>query len=467
MKKLLPLFLIALAGLAVAADAPRPDQLEFTALFRELVETDTSHSVGNCTLAAERMTAHLRAAGFTDAELHPFGVPEFPKERGVVAVLQGSGHAKPVLLLAHLDVVEARREDWTRDPFKLVEEGGYFYGRGAFDDKGMAAVWVDTLMRLKRAGKPPKRTVKLALTCGEEGGAVFNGADYLARHEPALIAADFALNEFAWGVLDDAGKRVAMEVQIGEKTSQDYRLEVTNPGGHSSRPVKNNAIYTLSAGLTRLSAFDFPVRLNDTTRAYFTRMAAISGGATGQAMQTIVAHPEDAAAAARLSAEPRYNALLHTTCVATTLEAGHATNALPQRARANINCRLFPGDTVQAVRAQLVAAVANADIGVSVVEPSDPVVPAPPLRADVMRAIEAVTKQFYPGVPVVPVMQAAATDAAYIAPAGIPSYGISGMFIDPDQSNVHGLNERIRVQSLYDGRDFLYALVKRFADEAR
>ena len=462
MKALAPLFLATLAG--VAAAAPRPDQLEFTALFRELIETNTSHSAGNCTLAAERMTGHLKSAGFNDAELHPFGVPEYPKERGVVAVLQGSGHAKPVLLLAHLDVVEARREDWTRDPFTLVEEGGYFYGRGAFDDKGMAAVWVDTLMRLKRAGKPPKRTVKMALTCGEEGGAVFNGADYLARHEPALIAADFALNEFAWGVLDESGRRVAMEVQIGEKTSQDYRLEVTNPGGHSSRPVKNNAIYALSGGLTRLSAYDFPVRLNDTTRAYFTRMAGITGGATGQAMQAIVAHPDDAAAAAQLSAEPRYNALLRTTCVATMLEAGHATNALPQRARANVNCRLFPGDTVQAVREQLVGAVANADISVSVVEPSDPVVPAPPLRADVMQAIEAVTRQFYPGVPVVPVMQAAATDAAYIAPAGIPSYGVSGMFIDPDQSNVHGRNERIRAQSLYDGRDFLFALVKRFAD---
>ena len=464
MKSWLGLLLAGMTGVATAAGSPRPDPLEFRALFQELIETDTSHSAGNCTLASERMTAHLRAAGFTDAELHPFGVPEFPKERGVVAVLQGSGHGRPVLLLAHLDVVEARREDWTRDPFTLVEEDGYFYGRGAFDDKGMAAVWVDTMMRLKRSGKPPRRTVKMALTCGEEGGAVFNGADYLARHQPDLIDADFALNEFAWGVLDESGRRIAMEVQIGEKTSQDYRLEVTNPGGHSSRPVRNNAIYTLSTGLTRLSSFDFPVRLNDTTRAYFTRMAAIIGGEEGRAMQEIVAHPDDAAAAARLSTEPRYNALLHTTCVATMLQAGHATNALPQRARANVNCRLFPGDTVSAVREQLVRAVGNADITVSVVEPSDPVVPAPPLRADVMQAIEAVTRQLYPGVPVVPVMQAAATDAAYIAAAGIPSYGVSGMFIDPDQSNVHGLNERVRVQSLYDGRDFLYTLVKRFVD---
>jgi len=471
----LVLWVIAAAAVAAgatdatgAAAAPRPDQLEFRELYRELIETNTSHSVGSCTLAADKMAARLVAAGFAPAELHPFAVAEHPKDGGLVAVLPGSApRLKAVLLLAHLDVVEARREDWTRDPFTLVEEGGYFYGRGTFDDKSMAAVWVDTLVRLRKQGYRPKRTVKMALTCGEEAGSAFEGADYLVKHERALIDAAFALNEFAYGVLDDQGRRVVMEIEAGEKTDQDYGLEVVNPGGHSSRPVKDNAIYHLAAGLTRLGEYDFPVQMNATTRAYFTRMSGIVGGEMGAAMKAIVKDAADTTAAAALSQDPRLNAMLRTTCVATLMNAGHATNALPQRARANVNCRIFPGVPVEEVRQSLARILADPKISVTTVEPSDPLVLPPPLTPAIMGPIEQVTRQFYPGIEVVPVLQAAGTDAIYLAESGIPTYGLSGMFVDPDLSNIHGLNERIRVQSLYDGRDFLFALVKRYAEQAR
>ncbi len=451
-----------------SADGQRADQREFRELYRELIETNTSHSVGSCTAAAEKMAAHLRAAGFKESELHFFAAAEHPKDGGLVAVLEGTDRtAKAILLLAHLDVVEARREDWTRDPFTLVEEGGYFYGRGTFDDKSMAAIWVDALVRLRRQSYKPKRTVKMALTCGEEAGAAFEGAEYLVKHERQLIDAAFALNEFAYGVLDEQGHRVVMEIEAGEKTDQDYRLEVENPGGHSSRPVKNNAIYHLAEGLTRLNGYDFPVLMNDTTRTYFSRMSVIVGGGNGAAMKVLVRDPTDAKAAATLSQDPRLNAMLRTTCVATLMSAGHAANALPQRARANVNCRIFPGVAIEEVRQDLMRVLEDPQISVTTVEPSDPVVLPPPLTPAIMNPIRETTQHMYPGIDVVPTLQAAGTDAVYLAEAGIPTYGISGMFVDPDLSNIHGLNERIRVQSLYDGRDFLFSLVKLYADQVR
>src|ERR1700688_158282 len=456
------------AGFPVGAQTLRPDQARFREIYKELVETNTTLSSGSCTLAAERMAARLKVAGYPDADLHPFAVPDHPHEGGLVAVLPGSDlNAKAIVLLAHIDVVEARREDWTRDPFTLIEENGYFYGRGTFDDKSMAAVWVDTLMRLRKEGYRPKRAIKMALTCGEEGGSAFEGAEYLAKHERPLIDAAFALNEFAYGMLDAQGHRVVMEIEAGEKTDQDYRLEVVNPGGHSSRPVKNNAIYHLAAGLARLSDYEFPVQLNATTRTYFSRMSAIVGGDTGAAMRALVADAADAKAAAILSQDPRLNAMLRTTCVATLLDAGHASNALPQRARANINCRIFPGVAIEDVRETLRGILADPEIAVITIEPSDPVVLPPPLTAAIMKPIEQVTRRIYPGIEVVPVLQAAGTDAIYLAESGIPTYGLSGMFVDPDLSNIHGLNERIRVQSLYDGRDFLFSLVKLYAEQVR
>jgi acetylornithine deacetylase/succinyl-diaminopimelate desuccinylase-like protein len=453
---------------AHADDARRPDQLAFREIYRELVETNTTLSAGSCTAAAEKMAARLRAAGYPDTDLHLFAVPEHPKEGGLVAVLPGADpKARPMLLLAHIDVVEARREDWERDPFTLFEEGGYFYARGALDDKSMAATWVDTLIRLRGERTKPRRTIKMALTCGEETSGAFNGAQYLANERRDLIDAAFALNEGAWGLLDASGKRVMMGVQAGEKTSQDFQLEVQNPGGHSSRPVKNNAIYHLAGALTRIEHYDFPIQLNDTTRTYFSRMASIVGGATGAAMTKVVANPTDAVAGAVVAEDPSWNGMLRTTCVATMLDAGHATNALPQRARANVNCRIYPGESIDSVRQTLERVVADPEVKVTTKGKRGPESVVPPLTREIMAPIEKVSARFYPGVPVMPILQPGATDGQFLGAAGIPTYGVNGLFLDPDLGGIHGLNERVRVQSLYDGRDFLYELVKVYAAQTR
>src|ERR1700744_37565 len=297
--------LTAATALLVATTAgaqTRPDQVAFRALYKELVETNTTASVGDCTLAAQEMAAHLKAAGFPDKDLTIFFKPDLPKNGGLVAIYPGADpKAKAILLLAHIDVVEAKREDWTRAPFKLVEEGGFFYGRGAADDKAQAAIWVDTLIRYKQEGFHPKRTIKMALTCGEEGGAPFNGASWLVENKRDLIDAEFALNEGAGGQLDDHGKRVAHTIEAGEKTSQSFTLEVTNPGGHSSRPVPDNAISRLADALEKIRAYEFPVQINDANKAYLLGMARIEGGARGKAMTDLVANPKDAAADAPLS----------------------------------------------------------------------------------------------------------------------------------------------------------------------
>ena len=452
------------AGAAAQADGIRPDQAAFREIYQELVETNTSLSAGSCTLAAEKMAARLRTAGYPDSDLHLFATPDHPKEGGLVAILPGTDpKARAILLLAHIDVVEAKREDWERDPFKLVEENGYFYARGSLDDKSMAATWVDTLIRLRGERTKPRRTIKMALTCGEETSGAFNGAEYLAKEKRDLIDAAFALNEGAWGMLDANGKRVMMGVQAGEKTSQNFRLEVTNPGGHSSRPVKNNAIYHLAAALTRIEHYDFPIKLNDTTRTYFTRMASIVGGETGAAMTKLVADPTDAAAIAKVTEDPTFNGMLHTTCVATTLDAGHATNALPQRARANVNCRIYPGESVDSVLQVLQKVVDDPEVEASTLETRGPPSVVPPLTREIMGPIEKVSARFYPNVPVIPLLQPGATDGQFLSTSGIPTYGVNGLFMDPDLGFIHGLNERVRVQSLYDGRDFLYELVKIYA----
>jgi acetylornithine deacetylase/succinyl-diaminopimelate desuccinylase-like protein len=448
------------------APAPlRPDQAAFRALYQELVETKTELSDGDCTLAATRMADRLKAAGFPAADLHPFAGPGHPKEGGLVAILHGSDPAaKPMLLLAHIDVVEAKRADWTRDPFTLVEENGYFYGRGASDDKAEAAVWVDTLIRFKQEGFKPKRDVKLALTCGEETAGAFNGAQYLATHERGLIDAAFALNEGAGGRLDDLGRPVALNVEAGEKFPQDYTLTVTNPGGHSSRPTKDNAIYRLAFGLARLSRFEFPVEFTDASKAYLIAMSPLVGGEMGAAMIALANDPADVNDAAIVESDPGYNGMLHTTCVATMLEAGHATNALPQRATANINCRIFPGTTTQQVSETLAKVLADPQIKITMRDARSEVTKAPPpLTPQIMGPIKDSAAKIWPGVPVIPVLTAGATDGAFLTPVGIPTYGVTGMFGDPDGNGVHGLNERIRVTSLYKGRDFLYDLVKTYA----
>ncbi len=463
---------LSFSGIIAGAD-PAADESRFRDLYRELVETNTTLSAGSCTLAAERMAARLKTAGFSDSELHPFAAPDHPREGGLVAIYPGRDpKLGAILLLAHLDVVEAKREDWVRDPFKLVEENGTFFARGALDDKAEAAIWVDTLARYRSEGYRPRRTLKLALTCGEETAGAFNGAEWLVAHERGLINAAFALNEGAGGELDAAGARVAMEIQAGEKVPQNYRLEVTNPGGHSSRPLKDNAIYRLAAALQRIAAYEFPAEFSDGSRAYFTGMAKLQAakGKTdvAAAMNAFVRDPNDTAAIALVANEdPSWNATLRTTCVATMLEAGHATNALPQRARANINCRIFPGVDAEAVRLKLEELVADPAVKVETLEIRSPSSPPPPLTRSILDPVEKLTAQFWPGVPVLPILQPGATDGAFLNAAGIPTYGFEPVFIGPDLGHIHGLNEYVGVQSLLQGRDFLYQLVKIYAEKAK
>ena len=441
----------------------RADQVRFVSLFKEMVETNTTASSGSCTRAAEQVAARLKAAGYADADIHLFADPERPQDGGIVATLPGRDpHRKAILLLAHLDVVEAHREDWTRDPFKLVEADGNFYGRGVFDDKYHAAIWADLMVRYKEEGYRPDRTVKMALTCGEESSGV-HGIDWVLQHHRDWVDAEFALNEGGVGESDEHGTHVLLGVQTAEKVYQDFKLEVTNPGGHSSQPVKDNAITHLAGALVRLGDLEFPTQLNDTTRTYFTRVAAIKGGETGAAMQALVKNPQDAEAVALINRNKAWHSMLRTTCVATMLNGGHATNALPQRANANINCRIFPGDSVPYVLKTLTEAVNDPQVKVTVVPPQTLTPPPPPLTPAIMQPIERVAAEVYPGVPVVPKLETFATDGIYTNTAGIPTYGVWGLFVDGNLGNIHGLNEHVGVRELFQGRDFLYKLVKAYA----
>jgi len=470
--------ILAGAALAVIATqtalaAEDPSEAAFRATYKELVETNTAVSNGSCTLAAQRMGAHLKAAGFADDQITYFATPEHPRDGGLVAILPGTSTTeKPILLIAHLDVVEAKRADWTRDPFKLVEENGYFWARGSFDDKSMAAIWTDSMARLKAAHVKLRRTVKLALTCGEETSGAFNGAEWLAKNKRELIDAEFALNEGGGGRTDgkgvvDGGKVVVMSVQVGEKASQDYRVEARNVGGHSSIPIKDNAIYELSAALLHLRDFDFPAELNDTTRAFFARRSDAFPGATGAAMKTVAtAAPGTDAfkqAVATLDQDRGFHSTLRTTCVATMLDGGHATNALPQRAGAIVNCRIFPGHSFEEIRTALVQVLADPKLTVTTAEPDQPIGKAPPLDPKVVHPMEALTAKYFPGVPLVPTMSTGATDGIYLEASGIPTYGVPGIWANPDFNGIHGLNEHLEVASLLKGRAFLYELIQAYA----
>jgi acetylornithine deacetylase/succinyl-diaminopimelate desuccinylase-like protein len=457
----------ALPGLAGAQGAQlRADQAAFRETYKELVETNTTLSAGDCTVASRRMAARLKAAGFPDSDLHVIVDPRHPKEGNLVAVLPGKdAKAKAILLLAHIDVVEANREDWQRDPFTLVEEDGFFYARGASDDKAQAAIWVDTLIRYKTEGYKPRRTIKMALTCGEESDDALNGADYLVTNHRELIDAGLALNEGAGGLLDKAGKPVSLSIQSGEKVYQDFHLTVTSPGGHSSRPVKDNALARLSAALVKVNDDDFPVQLNETTRAYFTAMAPLVDAETGAAMKALAADEKDAKAAAVIARNPLWNSMLRTTCTPTLAKAGHAPNALPQRAWANVNCRIFPGQTAEQTRQRLIQVMGDDKVTIVADDTSLRTPPPPPLSPAVMGPMKAQAAKLWPGVPIVPFQATGATDGKYTNAAGIPTYGLTGIFADDSGNGVHGLNERIRVKSLYDARDFLYALVKDYADQ--
>lgn len=453
------------AGTPLAAQAPlRPDQIAFRDLFEELVETNTTLSSGSCTLAAERMAARLREAGLPESQITVFADPAHPKEGGLVAVYPGTSKTlKPVLAIAHIDVVEAKREDWQRDPFTLVEENGYFYARGVSDIKAMAATWVDTLIRFQKSGYKPGRTVKIALTCGEETNGAFNGIEWLVANRRDLIDAAFALNEGGGGTTDGKGSVVEQTMQVGEKTFATYRLETRNPGGHSSVPRPDNAIYQLAAALTKLGAYEFPLEMTDTTRTYFREAGLGRKDETGAAMVALAANPGDAAAEAIVNRDPFLHSNLRTTCVATMLDGGHARNALAQRAGAYVNCRIFPGHPVEEIRAALERVIGDPGVTVTTLPPLRPAPPPPPLAPEVMEPAAKLVAKYFPGVPLVPVMANGYTDATFLTAAGIPTYGVPGPWGDPDGNGVHGLDERIAVASVYTGRDFLFDLIKAYA----
>jgi acetylornithine deacetylase/succinyl-diaminopimelate desuccinylase-like protein len=459
----LALLVIALgaAGPACAEPLAAHQQLAFD-IYKELVEINTVTATGDTARAAEAMAARLRAAGFAGADVQVFNPA--PRKGNLVARLRGTGARKPILLLAHLDVVEARRADWSVDPFKLIEQDGYYYGRGTGDDKFMAAAFVANLIRYRQEGYRPERDIIVALETDEEildRDAV--GIQWLLKHHRDLIDAEFALNE-GGGVGLKHGKPVRNSVQTSEKVSISFLLEVKNRGGHSSLPTRDNAIYRLAEGLVRLSKFTFPFKLNDTTRAFFERAAALEGEQTSADMKAIISGQPDLAALSlvRLSANPIYNAQLRTTCVATTLDGGHAINALPQLATAGVNCRMLPGESVEEVRATLVRVLADDQI--SVTQNHEAVLSTPSaLHQEIMGAIETLTAEFWPGIPVIPTMSAGATDGSYLRNAGIPTYGHSGLAGDLDDVRAHGRDERVLVKSFYHGQEYLYRLVKRLA----
>lgn len=437
---------------------PQQNQQLARDIFRELIEINTTHQFGS-TKAAEAAAARLKAAGFAEADVQVVGARA---ERGnLVARLRGKGSAKPVLFMAHLDVVEARKEDWSPefDPFKFTERDGYFYGRGTVDVKDEAAALVASLIRLKQENYVPSRDIIIALTADEETGDA-NGVDWLLGNRRELIDAAYAINTDAGGGQMEKGRRVRYNVQTSEKASLTFRLEVKNAGGHSSQPVRDNAIYHLSEGLARLAKFDFPVRLNETTRLFFERMSARESGQTAADMKALAGNTSDQTAAARLSAaSPFYNSMMRTTCVATMLEAGHAANALPQTARAVVNCRVLPEDTQDNVTKTLSDVLADKEITVTALNDIR-ASPASPLVPEVIRPVERIAAEMWPGVAVVPVMDPWATDGLYLRRAGIPVYGTPGIFFDIDPIRSHGKDERVGVQAFYEGVEFTYRLMK-------
>ena len=464
----------AAAGVAGASAAPGPaqapaaDEVAFRALYKQLVEINTTRSVGSCSQAAEAMRAHLLAAGIPAADTQILAPPDRPQDGALIAVLHGRDPAaKPILLLAHIDVVEAKREDWARDPFKLVEENGWFYGRGASDDKAMASVFTASIMRYAKQGFKPRRDIKLALTCGEETAGVFNSVKWLTETQPKVLSAAFALNEGAGGELDKNDKPIALQIQAGEKVYQDFLLQATDVGGHSSRPTKNNPITRLSAGLAKLGNYNFPAALNPATRGYFEAQSKLEPPEVAADMRAILKNPRDEAAVERLWAiNPGWNGSLRTTCIVTQINGGHAPNALPQHVSANVNCRILPGVPIPDVQREIVRVLGDDKIGVATT--GDPGIqsPPPPLNENIMGPVRKIAAEIWPGVAIIPTMSTGATDGSYLNASGVPTYGLSGMFHDVEGSHAHGLNERIRVKSLMDGRRFLYEVVKLYANGA-
>ncbi|HYN10869.1 MAG TPA: M20/M25/M40 family metallo-hydrolase [Vicinamibacterales bacterium] len=452
---LVPILAPCLNG--AVAQSLAPHQQLARDVYKELIEINTTQSAGDTTAAAETMAARFRSAGFPASDIFVGGPP---RKGNLVVRYRGRGATSrtPILLLAHLDVVEARKEDWSPDldPFRFIEKDGYFYGRGTTDDKAMAAIFVANLVRMKQQGLVPARDIVLALTADEEGGD-HNGVQWLLANHRALVDAEFGLNEGGGGQ-SRAGRRIANRVQASEKVYVDYTLEATNKGGHSSQPQPENAIYELADALARIGKFAFPVNLNEVTRAYFDKMAGIEQGQAAADFRAVARPAPDASIVARVSAVPLYNAMLRTTCVATMVDAGHAVNALPQRAVANVNCRILPGEDPQAVQQTLGRVIENPKITITPVGDARPSPPSP-LTAEIMQAITRVTEEMWPGVPVIPFMSTGATDGLYFRQAGIPIYGVSGLFGDMDDVRAHGRDERMGVKEFFDGQEFLWWLV--------
>jgi acetylornithine deacetylase/succinyl-diaminopimelate desuccinylase-like protein len=436
-------------------------------IFQQLVEINTTDSVGSTTLAAEAMAKRLIDAGFAREEVTVLG-PNDRKGNLVARLRGGGGPRKPILIIGHLDVVEARRQDWTTDPFQFVEKDGYFYGRGTQDMKVNDAILITTLIRLHRENYRPDRDLIVALTADEEGGKS-NGVDWLLSNHRGLIAAEFVLNADSGGVTTVKGKPVNVDVEASEKLYADFQVSATNPGGHSSLPVPDNAIYHIADALGRLERTPFPFELNAVTRAYFERRASLETGQTASDMKAILRTPADGAAVTRLSADARYNSMLHTTCIATMMSAGHAPNALPQLAKANVNCRILPGHSAEEIRLELVRIFADSKIAVRYVDDAGDVHDRTPEKKafppilppdGILKPLERIAGEMWHGVPVIPGMETGASDSIYTIAAGLPSYGVNGIAIDQDDIRAHGKDERVRVSSYYDGVEFYYRYLK-------
>jgi acetylornithine deacetylase/succinyl-diaminopimelate desuccinylase-like protein len=468
----LPVALLACAALAAdganaAADAAANTQAHD--LYRELIEINTTDSVGSVTAAAEAVAKHFRVSGFPDADIKVLGPDE--RKKNLLVRLHGTGRYRPVLLIGHLDVVEARREDWSTDPFQLVEKDGYFYGRGTLDMKAGDAIMATALLRMKQEGYRPSRDIILALTADEEGGCC-NGVEWLVRNHRELIDAEFVLNHdglVGYSITSEHGVPQEFALSAAEKMYADYQLTVTNRGGHSSLPRPDNAIYQLAEGLLRVGRYSFPFELNDVTRAYFERMATVGSGQRAADMRAITHTPADAAAIARLSREPGLNSLMRTTCVATRLEGGHSNNALAQRAQAVVNCRILPGHSKEEVRERLVRVLNDPGVTVRYVAddgtvseraPEQRALAPSPLLPQVVKPLESTVATLWPGLPVVPFMNASATDGIYTREAGLPTYGVAGIAVDRDDMHAHGRDERVRVSSFYTGNVFFYRYLK-------
>ena len=425
-------------------------------IYKEMVEVKSGFTTGSTTPIAEGVARRLKAAGFPEADIFVGGAS--PTKANLVVRYRGTGRRRPILLLAHTDVVEAKPEDWSMDPFTFIEKDGYFYGRGTGDDKAQAAMWIANLIRYKREGYKPDRDIIVALTADEEGGGPYNGVEWLLKNKRELIDAELCLNEGGWGeALGDT--KISNDIQVSEKYVINYRFEVRNKGGHSSLPVADNAIYHLAGALDRLSKFGFPLETNDVTRAYFRAMSKIEKGPISADLAKVA--DGDTAAMARVAkASTPWNATLRTTCVATQLEGGHARNALPQLAAANVNCRVLPDDRVETITQMLKQVVGDTAVSVTV-DGTPRSGPASPMRADLLQAVTAVTSSVWPGVPTVPMMVMGGTDGMYLRSAGIPTYGVQGIFYDRSDIRFHGRDERVKVQSFYEAQTFLYELVKR------